>query len=152
MVHLNDLADRRSISEQQFWTLPYIPGKRLPDVDLYLLTSGRTFSAAEQFAYDLQSLKRAVVIGESTGGGAHLATRMVVDDNFYLFVPFAGSRSPITLTNWESVGVQPDIKVAEHDAPKTAYLLALRTLRNKSTDEDGKKELSSIIAKAETKK
>lgn len=149
MVHLSDLINRKLKSTQQFWTLPFIPGKRLPDVDLFILTSERTFSAAEEFTYDLQSLERAVVVGESTGGGAHLTTRMVVDDNFYMFIPFAGSRNPITNTNWEGVGIQPDIEVAEVDALKTAHLLALKALINKTNDENWKKELASLIAKME---
>lgn len=149
MVHLSDLINRRSESTQQLWTLPYVPGKRLPEVDLYVLTSERTFSAAEQFAYDLQSLKRAVVVGESTGGGAHLTTPMVVDNNFYMFVPFAGSRNPITHTNWEGVGVQPDVKVPEGNAFDTAYLLALRNLEAKTSDQTWKKKLSSLISNIE---
>ena len=152
MVHLSDLINRHSESTQQFWTLPYVPGKRLPDVDLFILTSKRTFSAAEEFTYDLQSLERAVVVGESTGGGAHLTTRMVVDDNFYIFIPFAGSRNPITKTNWESVGVQPDVEVAEVDALKASHLLALKALIKKTTDEDWKEKLASVIAKLEAEK
>lgn len=151
-VHLSDLVNRRSNSIQQFWTLPYVPGKRLPDVDLFILTSKRTFSAAEEFTYDLQSLERAIVVGEATGGGAHLTTRMVVDDNFYIFIPFAGSRNPITNTNWEGVGIQPDVEIAEVDALKTAHLLALRALIKKTTDENWKKKLASLIAKMETEK
>lgn len=127
-THLSDLINRRSKSTQQFWTLPYVPGKRLPEVDLYILTSERTFSAAEEFTYDLQSLKRAVVVGEITGGGAHLTTRMIVDDNFYLFVPFAGALNPVTNTNWERVGIQPDFKKALEIDPN--YIPALQKLRS----------------------
>ena len=136
MVHLSDMINRRSEFTQQFWTLPYVPGKRLPKVDLYILTSKRTFSAAEEFAYDLQSLKRAVIVGEATGGGAHLTTRIVVDDNFYMFMPFAGSRNPITNTNWEGAGVTPDVEVTEETALDTAYLLALRNLQEKVDDQN----------------
>jgi C-terminal processing protease CtpA/Prc len=151
-VHLADLVNRRSNSIQQFWTLPYVPGKRLPDVDLFILTSKRTFSAAEEFTYDLQSLERAIVVGEATGGGAHLTTRLVVDDNFYIFIPFAGSRNLITNTNWEGVGIQPNIEVVEADALKTAYLLALKSLIKKTTDEEWKRNLKTLVAKIETEK
>ncbi len=78
-----------------------------------------------------------------------MTTRVVVDDNFYLFIPFAGSRNPITNTNWEGVGIQPDIEVAEVDALKTANLLALKALINKTKDENWKRELASLIAKME---
>jgi C-terminal processing protease CtpA/Prc len=153
IVHLSDLVNRRSDSTQQFWTLPYVPGKRLPEVELYILTSERTFSAAEEFTYDLQSLKRAVVVGETTGGGAHLATRLVVDDNFFMFMPFAGARNPVTKANWEGVGIRPDIAVDEADALKTAHLLALKSLIKKTAidDDEWKKQLSSLIAKLEAK-
>jgi len=151
MVHLSDMINRRSESTQQFWTLPYVPGKRLPEVDLYILTSERTFSAAEEFAYDLQSLKRAFIVGEATGGGAHLTTRIVIDDNFYMFMPFAGSRNPITNTNWEGVGVKPDLEVTEETALDTAYLLALRNLQEKADDQIWKDKLSSLINNIEKK-
>lgn len=151
MVHLSDMINRRSESTQQLWTLPYVPGKRLPEVDLYILTSERTFSAAEEFAYDLQSLKRAVIVGESTGGGAHLTTRMVIDDNFYMFMPFAGSRNPITNTNWEGVGVKPDVEVTEETALDTAYLLALTNLKENTDDQIWKEKLSSLINSIEKK-
>ena len=149
MVHLSDLVNRRAKSTQQFWTLPYVPGKRLADVDLFILTGKQTFSAAEAFTYDLQSLKRALVVGEVTGGGAHLTTRMVVDDHFYLFVPFAGARNPITKTNWEGVGVQPDVKVKEADTLKTAHLLTLKAIIKKCRDLSWKVKLTSLVKKTE---
>jgi retinol-binding protein 3 len=68
---------------------------------------------------------------------------MAVDDNFYLFVPFAGSRNPVTRTNWEGVDVRPDVEVAEAEALETAYRLALEALIKKTTDEEWKKHLSS---------
>lgn len=149
MVHLFDLINRRSKFTRQFWTLPYVPGKRLPDVDLYILTSKRTFSAAEEFTYDLQSLKRAVIVGETTGGGAHLTTPLVVDDNFFIYMPFAGSLNPKTKTNWEGVGVQPDVQISEAEALKTAHLMALKTLIKKSNNKAWKNRLKSLITKLE---
>ena len=92
------------------------------------------------------------MVGEVTGGGAHLTTRIVVDDNFYIFIPFAGARNPITNTNWEGVGVQPDVEVAEVDALKTAHLLALKSLIKRTTDEEWKSNLETLIAKMETEK
>ena len=151
MKHLTDINNRLSKSTQQFWTLPYIPGKRLPNVDLYLLTSNQTFSAAEQFTYDLQSLKRAIIVGQYTGGGAHMATRLIVNNDFYVFMPFAGAINPITKTNWEGVGVKPDVEVAADEALDTAYLLALKNLEKKTTDQDWKDKLSSLINKNELK-
>lgn len=145
MIHLSDIKNRLSNSTEQFWTLPYIPGKRLPNLDLYILTSNRTFSAAEQFTYDLQCLKRAVIVGQPTGGGAHMTTRLILNDDFYVFMPFAGAINPITKTNWENVGVKPDIEVAEEKVFDTAYLLALKNLEEKTDDQNWKEKLSSLI-------
>lgn len=152
IVHLSDLNNRLTNSTQQSWTLPFIPGQRLPDVDLYILTSRRTFSAAEAFAYDLQCLKRATIIGQSTGGGAHMATRMIVNDDFYMFMPFAGAINPISKTNWEGVGVKPDVEVPEEKALDAAYVMALKNLEKKTTDQDWKNKLSSLRHKLEENK
>jgi len=66
-VHLNDLYFRPDDSTHQWWTLPYVPGKRYGDKkEVYVLTSKRTFSAAEEFTYNLKNLKRATIIGETT--------------------------------------------------------------------------------------
>lgn len=78
---------------------------------VYILTSAKTFSAGEHFAYDMQSLKRAEIVGEITGGGANPGQEFPLSDNFYAFIPTGRSHSYITKTNWEGVGVQPDIFV-----------------------------------------
>jgi hypothetical protein len=70
-THLNDLWERKSDATQQYWTLPYVPGKRLESKPAYVLTLKRTSSGAEEFSYNLKNLKRAPVVGETTGGGAH---------------------------------------------------------------------------------
>ena len=118
-THLNDLWERRTNTTQQYWTLPYVPGKRLIDQPVYVLTSSRTFSGAEEFTYNLKNLKRATIIGEVTGGGAHPVMGHRIDDHFMIGVPFARAINPITKTNWEGVGVTPDIKVPAADALST---------------------------------
>ena len=128
-THLNDLYDRSKDSTTQFWTLPYITGARLPTQPVYVLTSKRTFSGAEEFCYDLQSLKRAVIVGETTGGGAHLVGPHVVADYFNVGVPFAKAINPITHTDWEGSGIQPDVSVSEADALDTAVQLATKQLQ-----------------------
>jgi retinol-binding protein 3 len=127
-THLSDLFERATQSTRQSWTVPYVSGKRLPTVPVYVLTSSRTFSGAEEFSYDLQSLKRATIVGEATGGGAHLVRAERVDERFVLVVPFARAINPITKTDWEGTGVQPDVKVAAADALATAQKLAAEKL------------------------
>ena len=93
-----------------------MPGKRFVGKSVFVLTSRATFSAAETLSYALKTLKRATLVGESTGGGAHMVRRQRLDDHFTLVVPFARSISPVTKTNWEDTGVEPDVKVPAAEA------------------------------------
>lgn len=127
-THLNDLFERATNTTRQSWTVPYVSGKRLPTVPVYVLTSSRTFSGAEEFSYDLQTLKRATIVGETTGGGAHLVRPERVDDRFVLVVPFARAINPITKADWEGTGVQPDVQVTAGDALMAAQKLAAEKL------------------------
>lgn len=124
-VHLNDLYFRPDDSTHQWWTLPYVPGRRFEGKPVYVLTSGRTFSAAEEFAYNLKNLERAKLVGETTGGGAHPGGRRRINDHFSMFVPSGRAINPISKTNWEGTGVEPDLSVPADLALKAAYLDAL---------------------------
>lgn len=107
------------------WTLPDVPGPRFgPEKPVYLLSSRRTFSAAEGFAYDLQALGRATVVGEPTGGGAHPYENVKIDAHFVLGLPVARSVNPITGGNWQGTGVQPDLAVPADSALGVALRLA----------------------------
>lgn len=127
-THLNDLWERKSGETHQYWTLPYVPGKLLPSVPVFVLTSHQTFSGGEEFSNNLKVLKRATIVGETTGGGAHPVTGHRIDDRFSIGVPFARAINPITKTNWEGVGVDPDVKVPAADALATAQALAEKEL------------------------
>jgi hypothetical protein len=115
-THLNDMYWRRGNAVTEAWTLPYVPGKKFIGKPVFVLTSKRTFSEAEDFCYALKNLKRATLIGEVTGGGAHATEMRRLDDHLSIFVPFARFVSPITHTGWEGTGVQPDIEVPAADA------------------------------------
>jgi hypothetical protein len=130
-THLNDLWERKGDKTQQYWTLPYVPGKRLDGKPVYVLTSKRTFSGAEEFTYNLKNLKRATIVGETTGGGAHPVSGHRIDDHFMIGVPFARAINPISKTNWEGTGVDPDVKVAAANALATAQKLAGEKLASK---------------------
>lgn len=134
-THLNDLWTRKGDITDQYWTLPYVPGKRLDDKPAFVLTSSRTFSGGEEFTYDLKTLKRATIIGETTGGGAHPVRGHRMTEHFGIGVPFARAINPITHTNWEGVGVEPDVKVPAADALNTAKKLAAEKLAAKPTQE-----------------
>jgi hypothetical protein len=130
-THLNDLWERKSDTTQQYWTLPYVPGKRLGEKPVYVLTSKGTFSGAEEFSYNLKNLKRATIVGETTGGGAHPVSGHRIDDHFMIGVPFARAINPISKTNWEGTGVEPDVKVSAAEALVTAQKLAMEKLGSK---------------------
>jgi hypothetical protein len=126
-THLNDIYSPRSNRTEQFWTtIPPPRGNRLWNKPAYVLTSRRTFSGGEEFCYDLKSLKRATLIGEPTGGGAHLVRRQWIDDNFTIGVPIARPINPITKTDWEGTGVEPDVLVKAEDAMAVAERMAAR--------------------------
>ena len=132
-VHLSDIYNRREDSTTQYWTLPYVPGKRLASTPAFVLTSGSTFSGAEDFAYNLQAIQRVTVIGETTGGGAHPTMVQPVDSHFSVAVPFARSINLTTKTNWEGTGVKPDVQVKSTEALQAAHRLAIDKIRAKGT-------------------
>jgi ribosomal protein S19 len=94
-------------------------------VPIYALTSAQTFSGGEECAYDLQTLKRATLVGAVTGGGANPGGTIRIDSHFGIFVPDARPRSPVTMTNWEGTGVTPDVAIPAERALATAYGMAL---------------------------
>jgi retinol-binding protein 3 len=123
-THLIDIYNRKENSTTQNWTLSYLPGQRLAKQPAFVLTSKHTFSGAEEFAFDLKNQKRATIVGETTGGGAHPVDGHTVADYFTVGVPFAKSLDPLTKTNWEGTGVEPDVKVPASDALDVAIKLA----------------------------
>jgi C-terminal processing protease CtpA/Prc len=108
-VHLNDFYNRRQNETRQSWTFPYVPGKRLSNKDIYILTSSRTFSGAEEFTYNLKHLKRATIVGEITGGGAHTVDTQRINDHFIIVVPSGRPINAVTKTDWEGIG-EPDVR------------------------------------------
>jgi hypothetical protein len=136
-VHLNDLYFRPGNETHQYWTLPYLPVKRYLDKPVYVLTSKRTFSGAEEFTYNLKNLKRATIVGETTGGGANPGGTARLDDHFEVFVPSGRAISPITKTNWEGTGVTPDVTVPADQALQTAYFDALKRIEERAAKDTG---------------
>ena len=125
-VHLNDLYWREGNRTEEFWTKKDVAGKRYLNKDVYVLTSNRTFSGAEEFTYNLKNLKRATIVGETTGGGAHPGGGFRLNEHFGMFVPTGRAISPITKTNWEGTGVSPDISVPADQALHVARIMALK--------------------------
>ena len=152
-VHLNSLYWRPGNRTDDFYTHRQIPGTRYgPDKPVYVLTSRNTFSGAEEFCYTLQTRKRATIVGDTTGGGAHPGGMQHVTDHFAVWVPTGRAINPITKTNWERVGVRPDVAVPSDQALKMAHLAALRTIRDHVTDDEHRQMIDRAIADAEREK
>ena len=128
-VHLNSLYFRPADRTDDFFTDPKVSGKKFgPDKPVYVLTSDRTFSAAEEFTYNLQTRKRATIVGATTGGGANPGGVQRLPFGLNVFVPTGRAINPITKTNWEGVGVKPDVAVQADSALETAHRLALKAV------------------------
>lgn len=133
-IHLITFYHRPDDSTRQSWTLPYVPGRRYPDKPVYVLTSGETVSGAEEFAYNLKHHRRATIVGEVTAGAAHPGGRYQVTPHFEVIIPTGRAISPITGTDWEGVGVLPDIAVPQQDALDIAYAEALKAVLGTMAD------------------
>lgn len=131
-VHLNNFYWRPTDSYTETWTLSDIQGVRSPNTPVYVLISKSTFSAAEEFSYNLKNLERATLIGETTGGGAHPGGPVNATDKFSVWVPSGRAINPITNTNWEGTGVTPNIEVSADQALDMAQIKAFELLLEKS--------------------
>jgi retinol-binding protein 3 len=148
-VHLNDLYWRPANRTDEFWTRKEVPGKRYLNKEVYVLTSKRTFSGAEEFTYNLKNLKRATIVGETTGGGAHPGSGIRLSEHFGMFVPSGRAISPITKTNWEGTGVKPDVEVPADQALTVARLMALKKSVTTLTNPDFKAGVQAEIENLE---
>jgi C-terminal processing protease CtpA/Prc len=132
-VHLNSIYWRPTDETTEFWTLGSLPAPRYgTERPVYVLTSRRTGSGAEECAYNLQTRKRAQTVGEVTWGGANPGGNVRLNDHFAAFVPMGRAINPVTNTNWEGTGVKPDVECPAADALVRAQVLLLETLAAKS--------------------
>ena len=146
-THLNDIYERPTGKTQQWWTSA-VPGPRYGgSKPVFVLTSRETFSGGEEFAYNLKTLKRATLVGETTGGGAHPTQMHAIGERFAIGVPFARAINPISGTNWEGTGVEPDVTVPAGKALDTAVRLALEKLLETATDPGTKQQIQELLSK-----
>lgn len=131
-VLLSDFYERETNQKTQLYSFENVNGKRSTNKPLYILTSKHTFSAAEAFTYTLKYLDRAKVVGEITKGGANRTKRINLNDEFTISVPYVQSIHPVTKTNWEAKGVQPDIETTEKEAFLYAYIDAIKQTMKKN--------------------
>ena len=124
----NTFYQREGDKTEEYWTSPYVPGTRYLGKPLFVLTSNRTASAAEEFAYDVQTHKLGTVVGAVTRGGANPGRLYRLNDHFAAFIATGRAINPVTKTNWEGVGVKPDSLTKAGEALRAAYSMALRKL------------------------
>jgi ketosteroid isomerase-like protein len=130
-------------------TVADIPGKRMPDTDLYILVSPHTVSAGESFAYTLQQYGRAKIVGETTAGAGNNNIIIPIGQGWHFSVSVGRAEHPRSGKGWEAVGVQPDIAVPAGSALQAAHKAALQKLIGKTADERRKKELISALQELE---
>ncbi len=145
-VHLSDRIGRDPADLKQTWTYAVVPGPRYLDKPVYVLSGSRTFSAAESFAYDLQSQKRATLVGETTRGGANMAAQLLLSPRFGVIMPIARVRNTVTGGNWEG-GLKPDVSTSATRALSTAHLSALEVIVSKHRDDPLTQEIERNIAR-----
>lgn len=149
-VELCSIHHRGERGIQQSKTADYVPGSRLANVPVYILTSGRTFSAAEAFAYNLQQRERAVIVGETTRGGGHTVMFLPLPEyGLELGIPEGNPVNPISKTNWEGTGVIPDLAVDEDKALAKAHQHALHHLKESINHPDLSFRIAWALAKAQ---
>ena len=145
-THLNSFYNRQTGALTEFWTFDKVNGKKRPHTPLYVLTSHDTFSAAEEFSYNLKHLQRGTIIGEATGGGANPVTYFNLGDGFRASIPISKAVNPVTKSNWEGIGVQPDVKVDAEHAFDADYKLALTDVKNGASNPHQLKEINDKLA------
>lgn len=129
-----------------------IEGTSLADKPLIILQSDKTFSAPEAFAYCMQQLHRATVIGDTTGGGAHPVKTYTLNDRFAINIPIGDVRCAMNGKNWEGTGVIPDIAVDPAQAMYTAKLSIFSTLRKNAPNKDWEKYYDGLIGELQQSK
>ena len=130
---------------QEDWTLKEINGRRLPEIDLYLLISNTTGSAAEHFVFALKGQDRATLIGKSTGGAGHNVAFFPVLNLYDLSIPIGRTFDPKTGESWQETGIEPHIKVPGEKTLETAHKEALKNLEKKAMDVKEKQKIKWIL-------
>lgn len=140
-THLADSYNRSANTTTEFWTTPDTALKMLFDIPLYVLTSEGTFSASEEFCYDLQNLKRAKIVGAKTAGGAHNTFEQPVMHGFVIYIPYGRMVNAVTKSNWEGIGIIPDIQVSSDKALEIAEADIFKRLLEKPMTDSEKYDL-----------
>ena len=121
-LHLNSLYYREGDRTEEFWTLAEVGGSKMIDIPLFVMIGEETFSGAEEFSYNMQTQRRATLIGQTSAGAANPGGTRGINDQLSVFIPTGRAINPITKTSWEGIGVQPGIITKKEET----YDLALK--------------------------
>ena len=146
-THLLDMHKPLEDRIEQHWSFDYVEGPKFgEDKPVYILIDQDSFSAAEDFSYSMKNLKRATLVGKTTGGAANSGEMVSLDSHFSLFLPSSRGVSPITKTNWQGVGVAPDLESQSESALNRAQIDILTRLLQNEQDERRVQRIKSRIA------
>lgn len=148
-TRMNDIIDGKNDTIKR-WTDPATTSFKLR-MPVYILTSRNTFSGAEDFAYGLQQIKRATVVGDTTGGGAHPSADFSIGQGFVLHIPTQRPFNQISKTDWEGTGVIPDASVSSEQALTKAQIYIFMELLTKTKDESEKQKFQWNLTSLENK-
>jgi retinol-binding protein 3 len=118
---------------------------------IYVLTSKRTISGAEDFTYAMKYAKRAIIVGDTTSGAAHATAPFPLGQGFVMNIPVARSYHEVTGANWEGTGVFPDVDVKGENALEKAQLLIFKYFLAKANNDREKREAQGQIIAVENK-
>jgi len=146
-THLVDTFQRGMDEPSQRWTDKKIAGRPRPNLPVFLLTSPRTGSAAESFAFGLKVNNRVMTVGQRTAGAGHFGDNMrPLAHGFEMFLPIGRAYDPATGKGFEGEGVAPDVEVPYTDALREAHAMAVESgreyrqfLEEKDGDTPGKR-------------
>jgi hypothetical protein len=147
-THLLNIIDRGNNKTHELYADPAKVDSVTLTMPMYILTSSKTFSGAEAFSYDMQSVKRATIVGETTGGGANLGNSYSLGHGMVGHIPGARPYNLYTKTNWEGIGVKPDISVLSEQALAKAQTVFFADLIAKAPNEKEKNRLKWELNKS----
>lgn len=147
-LHINDFYLRDGDVTNQFWSMPHVPGPRLAGKPLTVLVSPLTGSAAEEFAYDVQTHRLGTLVGGTTAGAANPGGLVRLSEHLAAFVANGRAVNPVTHTNWEGVGVKPDRDVPPAEALREAHVAAVQALLDRATDPEARNRLGRALDQA----
>lgn len=128
------ITNRSSGKRRVRYTLATVPGKRRPHVPIWILTDRGTASAGEDFAFVLQQLARARIVGDRTAGAGHNNDFVDAGHGFGVSISYTRVADPRTGKEWERIGVVPDLRADPRDALTAAHVAALDSLASLAKD------------------